>query len=142
MEYANGSHDMPMLCHANREDINGPRTKKDIEICQGATGMILGHQLESKFPEHRVQIEPGAVLALFTDGIIECKNEQEEMFGKGRFLRSLYKNGTASAKEIRDSLIDQAMKHYGQRERDDDVTLVILKHREDAIPQFVANQAS
>src|SRR5690606_13354976 len=49
MEYANGSHDMPMLCHPNKEDLNGPRSKRDIEICQGKTGMILGHQLESSF---------------------------------------------------------------------------------------------
>lgn len=142
MEYANGSHDMPMLCRPNQDDIRGPRSKSNIEVCQGKTGMILGHQLDTKFPEHQVTIEPGGVLALFTDGILECKNDQDEMFGKGRFLRCLYKVSNESAKDVRDKLIAQATDHYGNRERDDDVTLVIVKHREDAVPAFIREQAS
>ncbi len=141
ISYANASHDMPMICHVNPEDPTADRSKKDIEICKGRTGLILGQELGSKYIEHKTKLLPGEVLALFTDGILECKNEQDQMFGKGRFLRNYFKIAGKTAIEIRDHLIDTAMTFFGQRERDDDLTLVIIKRKLKAQEQS-SSQAS
>lgn len=129
ISYSNASHDMPMICHIDPDNPDANRSKKDIEICKGKTGLILGQELGSTYQEHQTKLMPGEVLALFTDGILECKNEEEQMFGKGRFLRNYSKIANENAIEIRDHLVKTAMDFFGEKERDDDLTLVIVKRK-------------
>lgn len=129
MRSANASHEMPFLCKANPKGPLEPRSKKDVVVCQGKSGLILGHVESTSYEEHEFFIGPGELLLMYTDGLVECKNSSEEMYGKGRLLRFIYKNALKSASQFRSELIEEALAFFGNRERDDDVTLVILKRR-------------
>ena len=128
--YANASHEMPLVCHANQQDLDAPRSKKDIAVCTGKTGFILGNEAHSEYEEHEITLLPGESIVMYTDGLVECKNSENQMYGKGRLLRNIFKNAQSDAQGIRDILIKDASEYFGQRVRDDDVTLVVLKHKE------------
>jgi sigma-B regulation protein RsbU (phosphoserine phosphatase) len=74
-----------------------------------------------------VELEPGDVVLLTTDGILEANSPTGELFGKDRMLEVVKTNRHRMASEIIDSL-QQAVSHFTEREEQpDDFTIVVLK---------------
>ncbi len=69
-----------------------------------------------------VKLEKGDVLLLYTDGIVEAKNEKGVMY-ENRIINTLAENGSKSPKEIKAAIIDSLEGFYN----DDDMTMVVLK---------------
>ena len=91
-----------------------------------STGPLLGTLETAMFKERQVEIRPGDVLTLYTDGITEAMNPEKELFGEERLrdvIRSR-KGGTAS--EIVRG-IRETVGAYAGGELDDDLTLVLIK---------------
>lgn len=91
-------------------------------------GIWLG--VESHFvPERKdmaLTLETGDVMLLYTDGILEAKDNQNSMFQLEKLNSFLEKNGRLSAMEIKQALLDE-LKGYNQK---DDVTFMIVKRTE------------
>ncbi|MGY6558662.1 MAG: GAF domain-containing SpoIIE family protein phosphatase [Nitritalea sp.] len=70
----------------------------------------------------------GDILVLFTDGIIEAKNEQQEEFGYKRLKEALNLHAEKSAQEIQESIKQDVYRFIGkQHYMDDDYTMLVLK---------------
>ncbi|WP_316929095.1 PP2C family protein-serine/threonine phosphatase [Nitritalea halalkaliphila] len=70
----------------------------------------------------------GDILVLFTDGIIEAKNEQQEEFGYMRLKEALALHAGKSAQEIQESIKQDVYRFIGKQQyMDDDYTLLVLK---------------
>lgn len=78
-------------------------------------------------PGGSLQLEPGDVLLLYTDGVIEARNMQRGMFGMDRLCASLVEVGEHSVEVIRDHIIGQ-VRAWATRQRDD-LTLVVLRYQ-------------
>jgi phosphoserine phosphatase RsbU/P len=52
-------------------------------------GMVVGAFALAKYDESTVQLEPGDLLVLYTDGITEPENEYDEMFGEDRLIETI-----------------------------------------------------
>ncbi len=76
---------------------------------------------------HANDIAPGDVLILVTDGILEARNDQAEMFGDARLLASVRKFQQQSAADIATELISGARSFAGRQVQQDDITVVIVK---------------
>ncbi len=76
-----------------------------------------------------VKLNPGEVLALYTDGITESENMAGEFYGLDRLCRVLSHNWQQSAEAIKELVIDDVRQHIGQQKVYDDITLVILKQQ-------------
>jgi hypothetical protein len=77
-------------------------------------GLPLGLAPDAEYPEQVFPLRPGECLTLLTDGVVEARNQEGELFGFDR-TQALSR---ASAKEIA-----QAAQAFGQ---DDDITVVCL----------------
>jgi len=76
-----------------------------------------------------LQMEPGDILVLCSDGIIESANDQESLFGFERTSESICKasaEGLAAA-DLVDRLFSEVQRFSGTSERDDDQTIIALK---------------
>ncbi len=115
--YANAGHNFPYLF----------RKKGD----RGEFGslMIRGNRLgdikESKYESKQTELLPGDVLVWYTDGIVECENEQGEEYGEKRFRASIRRAVALDPGELRDNVVNEAANFYGQMPRKDDITMVI-----------------
>lgn len=65
-------------------------------------------------------------LVLYTDGLTEAKNEGGEEFGQDRLERVLWTNRRNSVGEIQQAVLEKLHDFRGDRDLEDDVTLVVL----------------
>ena len=91
-------------------------------------GVALGIDRDMDFSEYeRDNLRPGCIIAVGTDGVWECRNNEGEMFGKKRFRKILRQNANKTAQEILDAVFDQVGQFTAGTRREDDVTLVVVK---------------
>lgn len=94
----------------------------------GSSGLPLGTQLEPEFSVVEKSMEPGDVLVFHTDGILEVSDLHEESFGEDRLRREVERTGRRrSAREIRDSILNQVSRFKGDVSQSDDLTLVVAR---------------
>jgi two-component system sensor histidine kinase ChiS len=77
----------------------------------------------------QVQLNSGDVVVLYTDGITEAFNINQEQYGIERLCEVVSRNGEKSAQEIKQTVIDDVRRHIGEQKVFDDITLVVLKQK-------------
>ena len=91
-------------------------------------GTALGVVEELTFRENvRQGWNPGSVLVIGTDGIWEARNQQDEMFGKERYLDVIRNHAADSAHGIQNAVIRAVESFQGDASQEDDITLVVVK---------------
>ncbi len=91
-----------------------------------STGPLLGTLEGATFKERQVEIRPGDILTLYTDGITESMSAAEELFGEERLKDVVRSRRGGSAAEIVRA-IRETVSAFAGGEPDDDLTLVLLK---------------
>jgi len=76
-----------------------------------------------------VQLHPGDVVVLYTDGITEAEDIHKVQYGLERLCEVVQQNWQIAAKEIRQAVIDDVRSHIGQQKVYDDITLVVIKQK-------------
>lgn len=87
----------------------------------------LGMDISISFQMEEIDIYPGDVICLFTDGVIEMENNKEEFFGLDKLEHLLYKYKNLPQDEILDKIIKYLNEFKGDREQFDDITLIVMK---------------
>ncbi len=75
------------------------------------------------------QLEPGDILALYTDGVTESFNEAGEEFGERRLIEALRQHCDLSPQAAVASIVSEVQR-FSPREQYDDITLILAKCRE------------
>ena len=91
------------------------------------TGVPIGLLEGRDYEEDVFQTEPGDVVLLYSDGIVDQVNEEEQEFGHARVRHFLQKHGTDTPRDAVDALIAQMDEYRGSMPLTDDQTAVILK---------------
>ncbi len=89
---------------------------------EGGVGMPLGIVAGSEYSEHRVQLEQGDVLAVYTDAFIEARREDGGLLGQHGLARLLEEAGSMHPAELKDHVLASLGREY-----EDDASLVILE---------------
>lgn len=98
------------------------------ESLLGSSGLPLGTQLEPEFSVVEKSMEAGDVLVFHTDGILEVSDLHEESFGEDRLRREVERTGRRkSARQIRDSILNEVSRFKGDVSQSDDLTLVVVR---------------
>ncbi len=118
LTYINGGHNSPLLVRAS-----GEVTPLDIG------GFPVGITPFGDYREGWVEIEPGDVLVIYSDGVTESLNEQGEEFGEARLIEIVQKNRGRTAAGLRDRIDEALTRFVGKADSVDDLTLVILKRK-------------
>lgn len=72
-------------------------------------------------------LRPGDVLVAGTDGIWECFNAQDEQFGKDRMRETIRQAAHGSSEDIAQAVSKACEQWRGERDQNDDITLVVVK---------------
>lgn len=114
--YCNAGHVEPLVIPEH----GAPRTLTGSDLILGAFGHASYHQ-------RRVELRPGDVLVLATDGIIEAEGAGDEEFGLDRVCRVVQAHQHASAVEIRDHIHAEVLRFAADQPTRDDMTAVVVK---------------
>jgi sigma-B regulation protein RsbU (phosphoserine phosphatase) len=90
-------------------------------------GVPLGLLDTSRYEDTPFQTEPGDVIALVSDGIVDQHNAAGEEYGQGRLARVIGRACRRSAHEICEVIFQDLSRFTGAAPVFDDQTLVILK---------------
>ncbi len=89
-------------------------------------GLVRDGRFSSLVEECELQLDPGDLFLLYTDGLIELRNERGEEFGYERLFEIVHQHGS-SARELEHALLEAVATHRGANPWHDDLTLVILQ---------------
>jgi serine phosphatase RsbU (regulator of sigma subunit) len=76
-----------------------------------------------------VQLNPGDVVVLYTDGITEAFDINHMQYGLERLCEVVSGNCSLSVSEIRQAVINDVRQHIGEQKVFDDITLVVIKQK-------------
>jgi sigma-B regulation protein RsbU (phosphoserine phosphatase) len=86
----------------------------------------LGILEDASYEETRLQLEPGDRVLLYTDGIVEAMNGQEEIFGFERLLDTVNRAASMSAEELLQEILGKVNEFSGDAPQHDDLTLIVM----------------
>ncbi|HTP12955.1 MAG TPA: PP2C family protein-serine/threonine phosphatase [Bacteroidota bacterium] len=116
--YCNAGHNSPVVYHAQ---------SNAIEVLE-PTGQILGPFPDENFRVENTYLQKGDVCLLYTDGVSEARAADGKIFGEKRIEQSLAALHHRSAREICESILEEANTFSQDSEGyTDDKSIVVVK---------------
>ncbi len=116
---ANAGHEFPVL--------KNPGGK--FELFRDKHGFVIGGMENVRYREYELQLEPGSVLFVYTDGVPEATNADNELFGTERMVDALNTLPDAAPKEVLANMRQAVNDFVKDAEQFDDLTMLCLKFR-------------
>jgi sigma-B regulation protein RsbU (phosphoserine phosphatase) len=88
-------------------------------------GLVLGVFANQSFQSGIVELQSGDRLVLYTDGVTEASNSEDEEFGEDRLLQVLQQDPTRTAVEIQKNILHAAAE-FSHGPWQDDATLLVV----------------
>ena len=117
LEYASGGHNPPLLM----------RTSTGETILLEEAGPIMGILPDAQFANTVIELKPGDILTLFTDGVTEQENEAGEEFSLDRLKEIILSNEREPAATMVTDIANAVSTFAGTKEQSDDLTTVVAK---------------
>jgi len=133
LRYVNAGHNAPYLLRAGRDSTEGsaelqpPQPSNIEELTVGGT--VVGMFPETEYDEATVELFPGDVLLVFTDGVPEAHNPENEEFGEERLQALLRQTAHLPADEIGARITSEMNNWVRDAEQYDDLTFIVMKVR-------------
>jgi serine phosphatase RsbU (regulator of sigma subunit)/putative methionine-R-sulfoxide reductase with GAF domain len=119
--FANAGHNPPLWFRREREELT---TLK-------GHGLALGVRPSIHLPEETIELGGGDAILMYTDGITDALNSQEEEFGAARLADLVAANAQLPAQELVDEILRSVYEFSGGTPQFDDMTMVVLKREID-----------
>jgi serine phosphatase RsbU (regulator of sigma subunit)/tetratricopeptide (TPR) repeat protein len=116
-EYCNAGHNPPVLGNAD-----GQFSFLDME-----TNAPIGLWPGLEYKGESIEFFKDRLLLLYTDGLNEAENCQQEQFGEDRILDILKQTQYASAQQIIETMADAVSQHRNGAEANDDLTMLCIR---------------
>jgi sigma-B regulation protein RsbU (phosphoserine phosphatase) len=120
MHYVNAGHNDPILLHDSgaieRLSAGGP-----------PFGLPSFTDEPIAYASARVQLQPGDVLVIFTDGLVEAINDSEEEYRESRLLASIESAANESSEAMLKRIMAGVNAFAGAARQHDDITCLVLR---------------
>lgn len=112
--YSNAGHNPPYLLSDKLVEIESS--------CEAAAGIFSGE----KYSEKTMKLKSGDTIFLYTDGVTEAKNVDNDLYGDDRLQKILSEHLHESGKTIMDSVLDSIKKFAENAVQSDDITILTM----------------
>ena len=110
----NAGHEYPIIKKAGGE----------FEVFKDPHCMAVGGMSGTKFKEYELELGKGGTLFLYTDGVPEAFDKNDEMFGMDRIIQSLNQHKKAMPIELISEMANAVNSFAGEVEQFDDITML------------------
>jgi sigma-B regulation protein RsbU (phosphoserine phosphatase) len=117
-----GQHESVLICRKDGsvQSVDTMDLGIPIGLQEDIDGFIMTSQLK---------LDPGDVMLLYTDGITESVNMQNELFGLEGLIASLKRCYKLTAEEIKEHILTDMFAHIGEAHIYDDIAMLVLKQK-------------
>ena len=116
---ANAGHEYPALMRAGEK----------FEIIKSKHGFVIGGFEDAIYMDYELQLEPGDKLFLYTDGLPEATNGDNEMLGIDGMLDALNENCESHPKVILNGVKNAVDGFVKEAEQFDDLTMMCIEYK-------------
>ena len=116
---ANAGHEYPVM----KQPDGG------YELIKDRHGFVIGGMEEIKYHNYELQMKPGSKLFVYTDGVAEASNSQDELFGTERMLEALNSEPDADPVTLLGNVKKAVDRFVGDAEQFDDLTMLCLEYK-------------
>ena len=112
----NAGHEIPFIKQPGGE----------FELFEDPHGLMVGAFKTAKYQQYEFALQKGGTLFVYTDGVAEATNADDEMFGTDRLKQALDKDTNASPKQLLETVHSDVDAFVGSAEQFDDLTMLGL----------------
>ena len=116
---ANAGHEYPVFC----------RSGNTYELFRDRHGLVIGAMSGAKYKEYEIQLKKGDRLFVYTDGVPEATNADQELFGTERMLKALNTQPDAAPTQILKNVRAAVDAFVQNAEQFDDLTMLCMEYR-------------
>ena len=117
--YVNAGHNPPLLKYAN-QDYNWLKAKP---------GFVLAGMENMEYHQNEITLKTGDKICLYTDGVTEATNNNDELFGESRLLEIMNNKKDSSLTEQLSQVKKEVDIFMSGGEQFDDITMLIMEYR-------------
>ena len=117
LDYVNAGHNPPYILNSS-----------GFKIVELTRGTVLGGIEHFNYKSLKLQMEPGDILYLYTDGVTEAFNRLGELFGDDRLEALLSANLGADHKQLIKTIITSVAEYASGIPPSDDITMMAIKY--------------
>ncbi len=118
VEFANAGHNPPLVRH----------TDGSFAYLKTKPGFVLAGMEGVRYRSNRLVLAPGDELYLYTDGVTEASNSNNELYGEDRLLDFLNSLHALSGEEVCRAVKADIDAFVGDAPQFDDITMLYLKY--------------
>jgi len=94
-----------------------------------AHGTVMGVFEDIELEENEIHLASGDLIVLYTDGITEAMDDNEQLFGEARLQEAIRSKQGGSAQEVLDAIVAATLGFIGDTPQADDLTLFVIKRK-------------
>jgi sigma-B regulation protein RsbU (phosphoserine phosphatase) len=116
---ANAGHEYPVI----------KRADGNFELFKDKHGFVLGGMEDTRYKEYTIELGKGDKIFLYTDGVPEATDSQEQMFGTDRMLAALNSNADVSPEQLLKNARSAVNSFVKEAEQFDDLTMMCVEYK-------------
>ncbi len=116
--YSNAGHNPPLIRRGN----------DSYEWLKLRPGFVLGGMEDIRYRQDELYLGKGDMLFLYTDGVTEAADKEQELFGNDRLEKALNELIHASPKELVEEMLSRLTDFSKDTEQADDITMTALQY--------------
>lgn len=118
VEFANAGHNPPLIRHKDGS----------FEYLKSRAGFVLAGMEGLKYRKNELQLGEGDEVFLYTDGVTEATNSENELYGEERLLNFMNTLHDLPAEAVCNAVKADVDAFVGEAPQFDDITMVYLKY--------------
>ena len=119
LKAANAGHEYPMLKTPDGH----------FSLVKDKHGLVIGAMANKKYREYELQMDPGSKLFIYTDGIPEATNADNELFGTDRLVEALRAHENETPNQILPAVASVVESFVKEAPQFDDMTMLCIEYK-------------
>ena len=116
--YANGGHNPPIIASNAGETV----------FVQANPEPLVGAIADVSYTDHSLILSPGDSFFLYTDGVNEAMNSDDELYSDEKLLEEVERNRGKSSSEVVQAVLDSVREHSQTAPQSDDIAMLVIKY--------------
>lgn len=119
LQYANAGHNPPLIKHG--ED--------DFTYLRSRAGFVLGGMEGTRYRSNEIDLSPKDRVFLYTDGVAEATNEENQLYGEDRLRSFLSQHADLSPEALLPAVKESIDAFVGEAPQFDDITMLVFDYK-------------